>query len=68
MGTSYTHYQRSLREMSNKKDRYAIAIYKLGGVVGYILHIISSTWLDVARPVFCAALSIRDFCIGTYHL
>ena len=54
--------------MSNKKDRYATAIFKLEGVVGYILHIISSMWLDIARPVFCAALLIRDFCIGTYHL
>ena len=42
MNACYTYRWQSVREMSNRKDKYAITVYKLEGVVGHILCIILS--------------------------
>ena len=42
MNACYMYCWQSVREMSNKKDKYAITVYKSEGVVGHILCIILS--------------------------
>ena len=42
MNACYTYCWQSVREMSNRKDKYAITVYKSEGVVGHILCIILS--------------------------